>query len=69
MSYDNAEDYLIRAQKAANSCDNEGRKEATRQFIDDKTFKTVLLPMIWARVIRSKRVQSRTSLIAAARPK
>jgi feruloyl-CoA hydratase/lyase len=39
MSYDNAEDYLIRAQEAANSFDNEGRKEATRQFIDDKTFK------------------------------
>jgi feruloyl-CoA hydratase/lyase len=39
MSYNNAEDYLIRAQEAANSFDNEGRKEATRQFIDDKTFK------------------------------
>jgi trans-feruloyl-CoA hydratase/vanillin synthase len=39
MSYDNAEDYLIRTQEAANSFDNEGRKEATRQFIDDKTFK------------------------------
>jgi feruloyl-CoA hydratase/lyase len=39
MSYDNAEDYLIRAQEGANSFDNEGRKEATRQFIDDKTFK------------------------------
>lgn len=39
MSYDNAEDYLIRAQEAANSFDSEGRKEATRQFIDEKTFK------------------------------
>jgi trans-feruloyl-CoA hydratase/vanillin synthase len=39
MTYDNAEDYLIRAQEAANMFDNEGRKEATRQFIDDKTFK------------------------------
>lgn len=39
MSYDNAQDYLIRTQEAANSFDNEGRKEATRQFIDDKTFK------------------------------
>jgi len=39
MTYDNAEDFLIRAQEAANSYDNEGRKEATRQFIDDKTFK------------------------------
>ena len=39
MTYDNAEDYLIRAQEAANFFDSEGRKEATRQFIDDKTFK------------------------------
>ena len=39
MSYDNAEDYLIRAQEAANSYDNEGRKEGIRQFIDDKTYK------------------------------
>ncbi|KPH63652.1 MULTISPECIES: p-hydroxycinnamoyl CoA hydratase/lyase [unclassified Novosphingobium] len=39
MSYDNAEDYLIRAQEAANYFDGEGRKEATRQFIDDKSFK------------------------------
>jgi trans-feruloyl-CoA hydratase/vanillin synthase len=39
MSYDNAEDYLIRAQEAANFFDNDGRKEATRQFIDDKSFK------------------------------
>jgi trans-feruloyl-CoA hydratase/vanillin synthase len=39
MSYENAEDYLIRTQEAANSFDNEGRKEATRQFIDDKAFK------------------------------
>ncbi len=39
MSYDIAEDYLIRAQEAANSFDSHGRKEATRQFLDDKTFK------------------------------
>ncbi len=39
MTYDNAEDYLIRAQEAANFFDNDGRKEATRQFIDQKTFK------------------------------
>ncbi len=39
MSYDDAEDYLIRAQEAANSYDNEGRKEGIKQFIDDKTFK------------------------------
>jgi trans-feruloyl-CoA hydratase/vanillin synthase len=39
MSYDNAEDYLVRAQEATNSFDNEGRKEGIRQFIDDKSFK------------------------------
>ncbi len=39
MTYDNAEDYLIRAQEAANSYDNEGRKEGIRQFIDEKTYK------------------------------
>jgi trans-feruloyl-CoA hydratase/vanillin synthase len=39
MTYENAEDYLIRAQEAANSFDNEGRKEGIRQFIDDKTYK------------------------------
>ncbi len=39
MSYDNAEDYLVRAQEAANSFDNEGRKEGIRQFIDEKSYK------------------------------
>jgi len=39
MTYDNAEDYLIRAQEAANFYDNEGRKEGIRQFIDDKSYK------------------------------
>lgn len=39
MPYDNAEDFLIRAQEAANSFDNQGRKEGIKQFIDDKTFK------------------------------
>jgi feruloyl-CoA hydratase/lyase len=39
MTYDNAEDFLIRAQEAANSQDNEGRKEGIRQFIDEKSFK------------------------------
>jgi len=39
MTYENAEDFLVRAQEAANSYDNEGRKEGIRQFIDDKTFK------------------------------
>ena len=39
MSYDDAEDYLIRAQEAANSFDNDGRKEGIRQFIDEKAYK------------------------------
>jgi trans-feruloyl-CoA hydratase/vanillin synthase len=39
MTYDNAEDYLVRAQEAANSYDNEGRKEGMRQFLDEKTYK------------------------------
>jgi hypothetical protein len=39
MTYDNAEDYLIRAQEAANFFDNDGRKEGIRQFIDEKAYK------------------------------
>jgi trans-feruloyl-CoA hydratase/vanillin synthase len=39
MTYDNAEDFLVRAQEAANSFDNEGRKEGIKQFIDDKSYK------------------------------
>ncbi len=39
MTYDNAEDFLMRAQEAANSFDNDGRKEGIKQFIDDKSFK------------------------------
>jgi trans-feruloyl-CoA hydratase/vanillin synthase len=39
MTYDNAEDFLIRAQEAANYFDNESRKEGIKQFIDDKTYK------------------------------
>jgi trans-feruloyl-CoA hydratase/vanillin synthase len=40
MTYDNAEDYLIRAQEALNQFGGvESRKEATRQFLDAKTFK------------------------------
>jgi trans-feruloyl-CoA hydratase/vanillin synthase len=39
MTYDNAQDYLIRAQEAANSYDNEGRKDGIKQFIDDKAYK------------------------------
>ncbi len=39
MTYDNAEDFLVRAQEAANSFDNHGRKEGIKQFIDDKSYK------------------------------
>ena len=39
MTYENAEDYLIRAQEAADSFDGEGKKEGIRQFIDEKSFK------------------------------
>jgi trans-feruloyl-CoA hydratase/vanillin synthase len=39
MTYENAEDYLVRAQEAANSYDNEGRKEGIKQFIDEKSYK------------------------------
>jgi trans-feruloyl-CoA hydratase/vanillin synthase len=40
MTYDNAEDFLVRAQEAANFHDRtEGRKEGIRQFIDEKSFK------------------------------
>ena len=40
MTFDNAMDYLIRAQEALNGMGgSEARKEATRQFLDEKTFK------------------------------
>lgn len=39
MTFDNAMDFLIRAQEAANFFDDEGRKEGIRQFIDDKSYK------------------------------
>lgn len=39
MSYDDAEDYLVRMQEAANSFDPNGRKEGMRQFLDEKTYK------------------------------
>jgi trans-feruloyl-CoA hydratase/vanillin synthase len=40
MTYENAEDYLIRAQEALHSYGGvEARKEATRQFLDEKSFK------------------------------
>lgn len=40
MTYDNAEDYLIRAQEALHNFGGvEARQEATRQFLDEKSFK------------------------------
>jgi trans-feruloyl-CoA hydratase/vanillin synthase len=40
LTYDNAEDYLIRAQEALHSFGGvEARHEATRQFLDEKSFK------------------------------
>ena len=39
MTYENAEDYLIRAQEALNFFDNDGRKEGIRQFSDEKSYK------------------------------
>ena len=39
MTYDNSEDYLVRAQEASNSFDDEARKEGIRQFIDEKSYK------------------------------
>jgi len=39
MTYDNAEDYLVRAQEAANFHDDGGRKEGIRQFIDEKSYR------------------------------
>jgi trans-feruloyl-CoA hydratase/vanillin synthase len=40
MTYDNAEDYLIRAQEGLNQFGGwAARQEATRQFLDEKSFK------------------------------
>jgi trans-feruloyl-CoA hydratase/vanillin synthase len=40
MSYDNAEDYLIRAQEALNWHDrSDGRHAGMKQFLDDKSYK------------------------------
>lgn len=39
MTYDNAEDYLVRAQESANFFDDESRKLGIRHFIDDKAYK------------------------------
>jgi trans-feruloyl-CoA hydratase/vanillin synthase len=40
MTYDNAEDYLIRAQEALNWHDrSDGRHDGIKQFLDDKSYK------------------------------
>jgi len=39
MTYDNAEDYLVRAQEAANYFDDDARKHGIREFIDTKAYK------------------------------
>lgn len=40
MTFDNAEDYLIRAQEALNFHDkSDGRHEGMKQFLDDKSYK------------------------------
>src|SRR3981081_2919274 len=45
MSYDDAEDYLIRAQEALNWHDkSDGRHRGMKQFLDDKTYKPGLGP-------------------------
>jgi trans-feruloyl-CoA hydratase/vanillin synthase len=45
MTYDNAEDYLIRAQEALNWNDrSDGRQAGMKQFLDDKTYKPGLGP-------------------------
>jgi len=45
MTYDNAEDYLIRAQEALNWHDrSDGRLAGMKQFLDDKAYKPGLGP-------------------------
>ncbi|MGH6696956.1 p-hydroxycinnamoyl CoA hydratase/lyase [Sphingopyxis sp.] len=51
MTYDNAEDYLVRAQEAANFHDAQGRHEGLRQFIDEKSYKPGLAAYDRARSI------------------
>ena len=54
MTYDNAEDYLVRAQEAANFFDNAGRKEAMKQFLDDKIFQAGPWPLRQVEAIARK---------------
>nr|PZN80560.1 MAG: p-hydroxycinnamoyl CoA hydratase/lyase [Pseudomonadota bacterium] len=49
MTYDNAEDYLVRAQEAAAFLDSEGRREGLRQFLDEKSYRPGLGPYDTAR--------------------
>jgi feruloyl-CoA hydratase/lyase len=44
MSFDDAEDYLVRCQEAADSFDRSGRKEGLRQFLDEKSYQPGLGP-------------------------
>jgi trans-feruloyl-CoA hydratase/vanillin synthase len=39
MTYDNAEDFLVRTQEAANFFDNDARKQGISEFIDRKSYK------------------------------
>lgn len=53
MTYDNAEDYLIRAQEALNFHDqSDGRHVGMKQFLDDKTYKPGLGEYDKARSVR-----------------
>ncbi|GLU30436.1 p-hydroxycinnamoyl CoA hydratase/lyase [Trinickia caryophylli] len=53
MTYDNAEDFLVRAQEAANSFDDNGRREGLKQFLDDKSYKPGLAAYDLAKQRRS----------------
>ncbi|MBU6207708.1 MAG: p-hydroxycinnamoyl CoA hydratase/lyase [Alphaproteobacteria bacterium] len=54
MTYENAQDYLIRAQEALHSFGGvEARAEATRQFLDAKTFKPGLETFDTSKISRS----------------
>jgi len=53
MTFDNAMDYLIRAQEALNGMGGlAARQEATRQFLDEKTFKPGLSAFDASKVTR-----------------
>ena len=53
MTFDNAMDYLIRTQEALNGMGGlEARKEATKQFLDEKTFKPGLGAFDTAKIAR-----------------